>query len=79
MLTPVPVAVGFGIRTAADVARVHRLGADAAIVGTAAVAEVERIRTEGGGDLVATLAELVLALRPARTPAIAGAGPGGAR
>jgi tryptophan synthase alpha chain len=80
MLTPAPVAVGFGVRTAADVARVHRLGADAAIVGTAAVAEVERLRTEAdGGDVAATLAELVLALRPVRTPAIAGAGPGGAR
>lgn len=37
----VPVALGFGIRTAEDVQRVHELGA-AALVGTAAVERLER-------------------------------------
>jgi tryptophan synthase alpha chain len=63
-LTRAPVAVGFGVRTAEDVARVHRLGADLAIVGTAAVAAVERAGAEGR-DVAATLLELVGSLRPA--------------
>jgi tryptophan synthase alpha chain len=78
--TDAPIAVGFGVRTAADVARVHRLGADAAIVGTAAVAEVERIVDPAGtgavplgrhssaalGDAVTeALVDLVRSLRPA--------------
>lgn len=73
-LTGAPIAVGFGVRSADDVARVHRLGANAAIVGTAAVAEVQRARDDGSG-VAAALAELVrslrspLSLRPARTPA----------
>jgi tryptophan synthase alpha chain len=62
-----PVAVGFGIRTAADVARVHGLGADAAVVGTAAVARVEQALA-GGRDVVADLDELVRSLQPARVP-----------
>ncbi len=33
----VPVALGFGIRSGADIASVHRLGADIAVVGTAMV------------------------------------------
>ncbi|MGW7413015.1 tryptophan synthase subunit alpha [Streptomyces sp. NPDC054863] len=36
-----PVAVGFGIRSRDDIARVHALGADAAIVGSAGVARIE--------------------------------------
>ena len=66
-LTMVPVAVGFGVRTARDVARVHRLGADAAIVGTAAVDEVERAQAEGR-DVSEALAALVDVLRPAHRP-----------
>jgi tryptophan synthase alpha chain len=57
------------------VARVHRLGADAAIVGTAAVAAVERAGVEGR-DVAAALVELVgslLSLRPASELAL-GAG-----
>jgi tryptophan synthase alpha chain len=67
-LTLVPVAVGFGVRTARDVARVHRLGADAAIVGTGAVDEVERALAEGR-DVGEALAALVGRLRPDRQPA----------
>jgi tryptophan synthase alpha chain len=74
-LTLVPVAVGFGVRTARDVARVHRLGADAAIVGTAAVDEVERARAEGR-DVTEALAALVESLRPAT--ALAAISPGSA-
>jgi tryptophan synthase alpha chain len=54
----VPVAVGFGVRTRADVERVHALGADAAIVGSAVVACVESSMA-AGGDVVAPLTELV--------------------
>jgi tryptophan synthase alpha chain len=74
-LTPAPIAVGFGIRTADDVARVHRLGADAAIVGTAVVAEVEQARSTPGSDVAQALVKLVRSLRPTRQPAVTGAGP----
>ncbi|MCX5202715.1 tryptophan synthase subunit alpha [Streptomyces sp. NBC_00237] len=36
-----PIAVGFGIRSRTDIAAVHALGADAAIVGSAGVARIE--------------------------------------
>jgi tryptophan synthase alpha chain len=62
-----PIAVGFGIRSAADVARVHDLGADAAVVGTAAVSRVERALADGR-DAVTGLHELVRSLRPAPVP-----------
>lgn len=52
--TEVPVAVGFGIRTAADVRRVHELGAQGALVGTAAVELFER-----DGDPVRLLEDFV--------------------
>jgi tryptophan synthase alpha chain len=39
--TSVPIAVGFGVRTAADVRAVHAAGADAAIVGSSFVAALE--------------------------------------
>ncbi|WP_416873909.1 tryptophan synthase subunit alpha [Kitasatospora sp. SC0581] len=41
-----PVAVGFGVKAAADLAAVAAAGADAAIVGSAAVARVEHALTE---------------------------------
>jgi tryptophan synthase alpha chain len=56
--TAAPIAVGFGIRSADDVARVHGLGADAAVVGTAAVSVVERAVTERR-DVVADLHSFV--------------------
>lgn len=62
--TDAPIAVGFGVRTRADVERVHALGADAAIVGSAVVACVESsIAT--GADAVEALARLVSDLHPA--------------
>jgi tryptophan synthase alpha chain len=45
------------------VERVHAVGADAAIVGSAVVACVEASRA-AGDDVVQTLAELVTGLRP---------------
>jgi tryptophan synthase alpha chain len=78
-LTRAPIAVGFGVRSADDVARVQRLGADAAIVGTAAVAEVERARSataaHGGCDVAEALVDLVRSLRSAPQPAVTGSGP----
>ncbi|MEV8532234.1 tryptophan synthase subunit alpha [Streptomyces sp. NPDC051211] len=61
-LTAAPVAVGFGVRTAEDVAAMGELGADAAIVGSALVAETERV-LESGGDLLAELRGFVRGLR----------------
>ncbi|MBV6699352.1 tryptophan synthase subunit alpha [Kitasatospora aureofaciens] len=58
-----PLAVGFGVRTAADVAAMGALGADAAIVGSALVAEVER-SLETGGDLIKELLAFTGGLRP---------------
>ncbi|TDC43477.1 tryptophan synthase subunit alpha [Micromonospora sp. KC213] len=62
-LTDAPIAVGFGIRTTADVQRVHAAGADAAVVGSTVVARAEASYLTGG-DVVADLAELVTDLRP---------------
>ncbi|MDP9607823.1 tryptophan synthase subunit alpha [Streptomyces hygroscopicus] len=50
-LTASPIAVGFGVSTAEDLASVALSGADAAIVGSAGVAVVERAR-ETGADPV---------------------------
>ncbi|PPF66083.1 tryptophan synthase subunit alpha [Rathayibacter tritici] len=50
--TTVPVTIGFGISTAADVRRVGEVGADAAIVGTAGVRAIEEGLAEG--DVVAS-------------------------
>lgn len=43
----VPVAIGFGVRGAAEVAAVAETGADAAIIGSAAVLAVEQGRVQG--------------------------------
>lgn len=45
-LSPLPIAVGFGIRSAADVTAAASSGADAVVVGSAAVAQVERAATQ---------------------------------
>ncbi len=70
-----PIAVGFGIRSAADVARVHDLGADAAVVGTAAVSRVERALAEGR-DVAADLHDLARSLRPGPRPLVSHSPPG---
>ncbi|MBD0672727.1 tryptophan synthase subunit alpha [Streptomyces sp. CBMA156] len=61
-----PVAVGFGVRNAADLDAVAACGADAAIVGSAAVARIEHALTEGL-DPVGELSAFLTGLRPART------------
>lgn len=45
-LSTKPVAVGFGVRSAADLTAIGETGADAAVVGSAAVARVERSLAE---------------------------------
>jgi tryptophan synthase alpha chain len=59
--TDVPVAVGFGISTRAQVAEVWRY-ADAAVVGSALVAEIER--HAGAPDLVAHIGAFARGLLP---------------
>lgn len=61
-LTSVPIAIGFGVRTGADVRAVRLAGADAAIVGSAAVACVEQAVAERR-DPVGDLRRLVRGLR----------------
>ncbi|HEX8557272.1 MAG TPA: tryptophan synthase subunit alpha [Pyrinomonadaceae bacterium] len=60
-VTDLPVAVGFGVSTAAHVAEVWRY-ADAAVVGSALVAEIEK--HAGRPDLVARVGAFARALAP---------------
>ncbi|MFE7842136.1 tryptophan synthase subunit alpha [Streptomyces sp. NPDC057474] len=57
-----PVAVGFGVKTSADIALLADLGADAAVVGSVGVARVENALA-AGGDPVEELGLLVRELR----------------
>jgi tryptophan synthase alpha chain len=61
-LSDLPVAVGFGISNREQVAEVWRY-ADAAVVGSALVAEIEK--RAGTPDLVACVAKFAAALLPA--------------
>lgn len=58
----VPIAVGFGVSSRADLAELSRVGADAAVVGSAGVAHVEHA-IAGGGDVVVEMEEFVHALQ----------------
>lgn len=60
--TTQPIAVGFGVRSAEDLDAIRRAGADAAVVGSAAVATVESA-LEQRRDVVADLVHFVTALR----------------
>ncbi|WP_329297179.1 tryptophan synthase subunit alpha [Streptomyces sp. NBC_00659] len=60
--TRVPVAVGFGVRTRADIAALEKLGADAAVVGSAGVARIEQALAERR-DPVREFASFVAGLR----------------
>ncbi|MET9887862.1 tryptophan synthase subunit alpha [Streptomyces sp. NPDC006430] len=60
----VPVAVGFGVRTAEDIALLAGLGADAAVVGSAGVARIEAALTQDR-DPVEEFASFVRELRTA--------------
>lgn len=62
--TMVPIAVGFGIRDHHDVRALAEIGADAAIIGSAGVEQVENALTHHT-DPVQALADVVRALRPA--------------
>jgi tryptophan synthase alpha chain len=64
-VSDLPVAVGFGITTNEHVAEVWRY-ADAAVVGSAIVAEIER--EAGGPDLVARVGRFTRALIPHAGP-----------
>jgi tryptophan synthase alpha chain len=61
-LSPAPIAAGFGIRSAADVAMVATCGADAVVVGSAAVARVESAGIEQR-DVTEALRRLIDELR----------------
>nr|WP_218909771.1 tryptophan synthase subunit alpha [Nocardiopsis sinuspersici] len=61
--TDAPIAVGFGVSDAAGADRMHRLGADAVVVGSAAVERVERALAQCR-DPVHALEDLVRRLRP---------------
>jgi tryptophan synthase alpha chain len=58
-----PIAVGFGISTAEQVADVHRY-ADAVVVGSAIVAEMERLA--GSPDLVERIGKFGQALNQSK-------------
>ena len=60
--TTAPIAVGFGVRGRAEIDALRDLGADAVIIGSAAVARVEKAGAEHR-DVVADLAGFVAELR----------------
>lgn len=62
--TRVPIAVGFGVRDHCDVQALAKIGADAAIIGSAGVEQVEHALTQHT-DPVQALADFVQTLRPA--------------
>lgn len=66
--TTAPIAVGFGVRGRAEIEALRDIGADAAVIGSAAVARVEQAAA-AGRDVVAELAHLVAELRPDHVPA----------
>ena len=63
----VPVAVGFGVKTRADIEGLGAVGADAAIVGSACVARVAAARA-AGRDVVADFHGLLVELGAAPQP-----------
>jgi tryptophan synthase alpha chain len=65
-VSDLPVAVGFGISNAEQVAEVWRY-ADAAVVGSAIVAEIERLN--GAPDMVKRIGEFARKLLPGTPPA----------
>jgi tryptophan synthase alpha chain len=60
--TSLPVAVGFGVRTAADAANIAR-GADAVVVGSALVAEIAKSLDANGAPTAATIESVTAAVR----------------
>ncbi|MGW2253352.1 tryptophan synthase subunit alpha [Kitasatospora sp. NPDC001660] len=66
-----PVAIGFGVRTAADLQAVAQTGAHGAVIGSAAVERVERALTSGT-DPVQALRTFLHELRPPHPPRAGG-------
>ncbi|GGZ97849.1 tryptophan synthase subunit alpha [Streptomyces subrutilus] len=64
--TDSPIAVGFGVSTRQDVQAVGASGADAAIIGSAAVAAVERAQ-DAGLDVTEAFRDFVRSVLPAPT------------
>ncbi|MFJ7593245.1 tryptophan synthase subunit alpha [Streptomyces sp. NPDC097617] len=62
--TTSPIAVGFGVSTRQDIQAVGAAGADAAIIGSAAVAAVERAQ-EAGTDVSEAFRTFVRSVQPA--------------
>ncbi|HEY7594307.1 MAG TPA: tryptophan synthase subunit alpha [Actinophytocola sp.] len=60
--TAAPIAVGFGVRSGADVAALRSRGADAAIVGSAVVARVAEAQATGH-DVTGALRDFVRSIR----------------
>jgi tryptophan synthase alpha chain len=58
-VTDLPIAVGFGISTAAQIENVWNF-ADAAVVGSAIVSEIEKARVDGAVDAVDTFVRRLL-------------------
>lgn len=69
--TDVPIAVGFGVKTRADVEGLAKVGADAAIIGSACVKCVAEAQ-EQGRDVVAEFRELLIELGAPPRPAADG-------
>jgi tryptophan synthase alpha chain len=69
--TEVPIAVGFGVKTRADIEGLGAVGADAAIVGSACVACVADARAQGR-DVVADFHALLVELGAVAQPTGAG-------
>jgi tryptophan synthase alpha chain len=63
--TAAPIAVGFGVRGRAEIEALREAGADAAVIGSAAVARVEQAIAERR-DVVAELARLMADLQPSK-------------
>jgi tryptophan synthase alpha chain len=60
--TTAPIAAGFGVRGRAEIEQLRQLGADAAVIGSAAVAVVEEATTRRR-DLITDLARFIVELR----------------
>lgn len=67
-VTDLPIAVGFGISTRAQISDVWDY-ADATVVGSALVAEIERLK--GSADLIQQIGNFMLALTPQQQNAVA--------
>jgi len=69
--TGAPIAVGFGVRSGADVRRVADAGADAAVVGTAAAQALDRALERSaatGSDPATDFNDFIRSLDPASRP-----------